>query len=46
MGDEEAQEDMSLVGMMAPPDDMDMMAMEEVPQEMAVEEEDPELMEI
>ena len=46
MGDEEAQEDMSLVGMMAPPDDMDMMAMEEMPQEMAVEEEDPELMEI
>lgn len=46
MGDEEAQEDMSLVGMMAPPDDMDMMAMEEAPQEMAVEEEDPELMEI
>ena len=46
MGDEEAQEDMSLVGMMAPPDDMDMMAMEEAPQEIAVEEEDPELMEI
>lgn len=46
MGDEEPQEDMSLVGMMAPPDDMDMMAMEEAPQEIAVEEEDPELMEI